>query len=321
MAELTQQFSGRSLEEAISNATDTFGRGAEVLEAKRVRRGGVLGFMKRESYEVTARVLMSPPRGGDAPRDETRRAVASFDHALNDMIDEVDLREERQVLTQAPSRRARSDGGVRSRVANRFTEADMVPLAPEPARAATPRMVAARQGAAPRATVTPRSATQTPVRSSTTQNPSAGERQLTRSLNASAARPGSTNDTLPPPPSAKSSSSAATIDLREQSNGPAWSTERLRKLGVPEVVLELMPTGSLEGDVAWTIALEAAIRARLPETPTVPLAVHGYGDNAAVKMVESTINGYAIGELHLLDRVVPATPFELTLAIRACLSR
>ena len=284
--------------------------------------------MKRESYEVTARVLMGPPGGGDAPRSESRRAAASFDHALNNMIDEVDLREERQVLTQTTSRRTRNDGGVRSRVANRFTEADMVPLAPEPARAVAQRMVAARQAAAPRATaagqratVTPRTTTQTPVRSSGAQNPSAGERQLSRSLTASAARPGSTNETLPPPPSAKSLSPAATIDLREQSNGPAWSTERLRKLGVPEVVLELMPTGSLEGDVAWTIALEAAIRARLPETPTVPLAVHGYGDNAAVKMVESTINGYAIGELHLLDRVVPATPFELTLAIRACLSR
>ena len=59
----------------------------------------------------------------------------------------------------------------------------------------------------------------------------------------------------------------------------------------------------------------------VPLTPTVPLAVHGYGDNAAVKMLESTLNGYAMGDLHLLDRVVPATPFELTLAIRACLSR
>jgi hypothetical protein len=131
---------------------------------------------------------------------------------------------------------------------------------------------------------------------------------------------GAPGEALPPPPGAAPRSS--TIDLREErGSGPVWSTERLRGLGVPEAVLELMPTASLDSDVAWTVALEAAIRARLPLTPTVPLAVHGYGDNAAVKMLESTLDGYAIGDLHLIDRVVPATSFELALAIRACLSR
>ncbi len=313
MAELTQRFNGRSLEEAIGKATGAFGSGAEILEAKRVRRGGVFGMLQSESYEVIAQPRLTSASAA-APRRNT-----SFDHELRSMIDEVDLREERQVLTQAPPRAAQSAaprrkaqsasaGAARPRVANRFTDDDLRPLPPEPARTATARVASAARPAAP-------------VRTAAARVESTGERHLAKSLTPQLART-AVDALLPPPPAPKRSRGDATIDLREsQAAGPAWSSHNLRVLGVPEAVLELMPTASLDSDVAWTVALEAAIRARLPLTPTVPLAVHGYGDNAAVKMLESTMNGYAMGDLHLLDRVVPATAFELTLAIRACLSR
>ena len=317
MAELTQRFNGRSLEEAIGRATDALGSGAEILEAKRVRRGGVFGMLQSESFEVTAR-----PRSTSSRPAQPRRST-SFDSELRNMIDEVDLREERQVLTQTPARptqaaagrrqgaggQSASAGATRPRVANRFTDADLLPLPPESDRPAAKRtMVTARPAPSTR-----------PVG---TRAETAGERHLAKSLTAQSARSVAIDEPLPPPPGAKAQRGDATIDLREQrAAGPEWGTQRLRDLGVPETVLELMPTASLDSDVAWTVALEAAIRARLPLTPTVPLAVHGYGDNAAVKMLESTLNGYAMGDLHLLDRVVPATPFELTLAIRACLSR
>lgn len=329
MTELTQRFSGRSLEEAIGNATDALGSGAEILEAKRVRRGGILGVMKHETYEVSARAR--PGASRSVPRPE-QRSSPSFDHELRSMIDEVDLREERQVFSHAPSggappqeppRRTRSASSGRPRVENRFSDDDLVPLPAEPARAVAPRIAGAPHQAPPArvaAAARPPAARAGAARPAAARRGSATDQQLSQAL-AMSQRSTAPGETLPPPPG-QDGRRASTIDLREeQGNGPEWSTERLRKLGVAEVVLELMPTASLDSDVAWTMALEAAIRARLPLTPTVPLAVHGYGDNAAVKMLESSLNGYAMGDLHLIDRVVPATSFELTLAIRACLSR
>ena len=344
MAELTQRFSGRSLEEAIGNATDALGSGAEVLEAKRVRRGGILGVMKHDSSEVSARAPAQQGRGQQQREQQPRRQqpAPSFDHQLASMIDEVDLREERQVFSpaaappQEQSLRVRSGAAGRARVASRFTDDDLMPLPAEPARAVAPRTTTAprrttpaRPAAAPARAATAPAPAMAGARSAAPRRESATERQLSHALASSSmggrSPGGSPGDALPPPPGRRPSGEggrASTIDLREEpGTGPVWSTERLRELGVAEVVLELMPTASLDSDVAWTVALEAAIRARLPLTPTVPLAVHGYGDNAAVKMLESTLNGYAMGDLHLIDRVVPATSFELTLAIRACLSR
>lgn len=342
MAESTQRFSGRTLEDAIAKATDALGSGVEIVEAKRVRRGGVFGKLQNETFEVTARARAGARpaargRGARAERAErTERSVAaraSFDHALAELIDEVDLREERQLETSgrellqsasrrsgaaaassasaaAPARRraAGAAPSARPRVANRFSDDDLVPLPPEPEapRAARVRAASAPSGAA----------AVMPARDGAAAIAAAAAKVAAAAASSASLATG----VLPPPPAG--APEASTIDLREQrSGGPRWSTQALRELGVPEPVLELLPTASLDGDVAWTVALEAAIRARIPLTPTVPLAVHGYGDNAAVQMLQSSLAGYATGDLHLLDRVVPATPFELTLAIRACLSR
>ena len=182
MAESTQRFSGRSLEEAIGNATDVLGSGAEVIEAKRVRRGGILGMMKHDSYEVSARARAGssrsassqPQRARDHQPRAKQREASSFDYELRSMIDEVDLREERQLLSQAPPRSARSQepqqrtragsgtsrvsGDGRSRVANRFTDDDLMPLPDEPVQAEAPRRrsTAPRQAAPARATAAPR---------------------------------------------------------------------------------------------------------------------------------------------------------------------
>ena len=59
MAESTQRFSGRTLEDAIAKATDAFGSGVEIVEAKRVRRSGVFGKLQNETFEVTARPRQS----------------------------------------------------------------------------------------------------------------------------------------------------------------------------------------------------------------------------------------------------------------------
>ena len=213
MAESTQRFSGRSLEEAIGNATDVLGSGAEVIEAKRVRRGGILGMMKHDSYEVSARARAGssrsassqPQRARDQQPRAKQREASSFDFELRSMIDEVDLREERQLLSQAPPRSARSpepqqraragsgtarvSGDGRSRVANRFTDDDLMPLPDEPVQAEAPRRrsTAPRQAAPARATAAPRP-NPAGLHSPTARRESPSERELSRALASSTAR-------------------------------------------------------------------------------------------------------------------------------------
>jgi hypothetical protein len=57
----TQRFSGRTAEEAVLNAIDALGEDAEVVDARRVKRPGLLGVLGGEVVVVTAR-----PRGASA---------------------------------------------------------------------------------------------------------------------------------------------------------------------------------------------------------------------------------------------------------------
>jgi hypothetical protein len=113
---------------------------------------------------------------------------------------------------------------------------------------------------------------------------------------------------------------AQAVDLRERRCGPSWSERALRDLGLPDVVLDLMPMAVLRSDLDWTVALEAAIRASVP-APTVPVSMCGYGAQSAVKVLESMLDGCAMGEMMFQDRSVMATSFELALAVRQCLSQ
>ena len=113
-----QRFEGTSIEAALGAAVQSLGAGLRVREAKRVRRGGVLGFFAREHYEVIA-------EGGvavDLTRPPELEAVARVDDALRALVEEVESREEPPALPPAPSR---------------FTELDLVPL-DEPAVAIAP---------------------------------------------------------------------------------------------------------------------------------------------------------------------------------------
>jgi hypothetical protein len=114
---------------------------------------------------------------------------------------------------------------------------------------------------------------------------------------------------------------APVIDLRGP-DGPGWSHEALAALGVPDAVLSRIPEG-LEGDMAWTAALEQAIRDLVPPPPDpqqlgAALSVSGPAA-AAPRLLQAALTGYPLGDLQLADRRVPATALELTLAIRSCL--
>ena len=57
----TQQFEGRLLEEALQSAVDNLGSDVQVLDARRVRSGGILGFFAREGFVVEAGLPEDPP--------------------------------------------------------------------------------------------------------------------------------------------------------------------------------------------------------------------------------------------------------------------
>lgn len=48
-----QQFEGPVLEDLLEEIQERYGRGAEIVEANKVRRGGVAGFFAREVFQVT----------------------------------------------------------------------------------------------------------------------------------------------------------------------------------------------------------------------------------------------------------------------------
>ena len=50
----THQFDGESIEAALAAAADTLGPNVQVAEARKVRKGGVLGFFAQERYEIEA---------------------------------------------------------------------------------------------------------------------------------------------------------------------------------------------------------------------------------------------------------------------------
>lgn len=101
----TRRFAGASIEEALGAAAAALGSDLEVVDARRLRKGGVGGFFARETYEVVARrgADRAPHRPVDLPAAEPM----------------VDLRE---AAPPAP---------------RRFRDEDLVPIASTAGTAAT----------------------------------------------------------------------------------------------------------------------------------------------------------------------------------------
>lgn len=71
----TQQFDGKSIEAALAAAAGSLGPNVQVAEARKVRKGGVLGFFAQERYEVEA----------FAQPDEKPTIEAAFDALLEEV--------------------------------------------------------------------------------------------------------------------------------------------------------------------------------------------------------------------------------------------
>jgi hypothetical protein len=100
----------------------------------------------------------------------------------------------------------------------------------------------------------------------------------------------------------------------------AWSRERLRSLGVPDAVLEAMPTAEPTEDLRWLVALTDAIAGVIPgpaENGCVDVTASGTGLRGALALLRLGVSGISPQTLTIDDRAVPATATELALAIRA----
>jgi hypothetical protein len=118
---------------------EDLGDDAEILSARRVRRGGVAGFFASEHVEVSARkVVRSAPRPAapmtidlsDRAVDHGARAMA-FEEHLQQMVLAVEQEE-------APAADSRSEGRSGPVSPRRLTDADLAPLPPAPPPAPAP---------------------------------------------------------------------------------------------------------------------------------------------------------------------------------------
>ena len=99
-----------------------------------------------------------------------------------------------------------------------------------------------------------------------------------------------------------------------------WSRSALATLGVPEPVLDALPPTDPADDLAWVVALAAAISATVPapaepdeQTPAV-LSGHGLAGVAA--LLEAGCQGTPPGTIAHAGRTAPATATELALVLR-----
>lgn len=267
---------------------EDLGDDAEILSARRVRRGGVGGFFAHEHVEVSARrtprtIIAMPqtePTIDLSDRATEQRSAAdaaramAFEQQLQQMVQAVELEETANVAAPETmsTMQDRMNGPMTAAltsVPHRLTDDDLVPLPPAP----PPEM-------APLAPEPARAAADFDDRPA---------RRAPR-------RPAS------------------------HRKGPQWSITNLRRLGVAEDVLRRIVAPQPATDTAWTVALERAITDSLPTGESRDrIAMHGYGAESAVTLLSSALRGHRVDYIHLRERTAPASPFELALAIRSCL--
>ena len=261
MSSTRQRFEGSSIETALAAAVGSLGPDLEVAEARKVRRGGVLGFFAKERFEVLA--ALKAPGVSDAVCAE---AAVQIDQTLQSLMARIEAEEQP----------AGSFAATLAEAANPEWHADLAEfIGLEPGAASAPG------GALP---------PQTPP--------------------------------LPIP-----SLPTPSVPVVVRAGEPVWSREALRRLGLPETILDLLTTAEGAGDAAWTMDLVGALQAALGQELNVgepadgTITVSGHGPSGAFGLIRAAADGARPAMLHLAGGDVPATAMELALAVRSCLPR
>ena len=81
-------FEGRDLEEVLSEAQLVFGPEVEIVQANRVRKGGVFGFFAREWYEVWAHgpATLANPALALLDRDASVEEIDTFQSMVTNAL-------------------------------------------------------------------------------------------------------------------------------------------------------------------------------------------------------------------------------------------
>ena len=291
-----QRFEGRSVEEALAAAASQLGTGLKVREARRVRRGGVLGFFSREHFEVTAEPNIDLTQPAPMPPSGSRAGEDHLDHVLRSLVAEVEARETIPTLTSRPAEERRAPV--------RFTDDDLTPLAAVEAPAPVPMAEAAPAPAA------------RPLRASA---------QPTAEAVIDVTEHAPANEEAAAPSATAAFYDFEVLDAQAIERIPKWTRKALRDLGMPAMVLKAIPERTPSSDMAWTKALERAIAKMVPEPAALDeehdTQVSGLGGSGAINIIRAGCNGFTPGLLHIDGRSVPATATELALAVRSCLPR
>ncbi len=105
------------------------------------------------------------------------------------------------------------------------------------------------------------------------------------------------------------------------SQPPAWSTSALLELGLPSALVDRVRPEDLEADLDWVAALATAVAELLETAESIsgPCELTGHGAASAVHLIRGACDGFRLDSLIIDGRRVPATPLELSLAIRSLL--
>lgn len=306
-----QRFDGPTLEAALEAAVRALGPDLHVVDARRIRTGGVAGFFSREQYEVIAGPGPAPkaaPAPGGSPDRSGAPSVPTVPSAGPD-----------DAGTDEAAVQASIDATIRALVEDVERRSDLV---------ATPQFgevladAVARGGANPvidaeAETVVPEDEVREDEVAVETTNGCSGSVEhvgVERVEPEPVAEPALPHAERPP------ADEAAPVGA-----APHWSRQALRRLGVPASIVNRLPTQRIGTDALWIAALTDAIAAEVPPPaqpgPEADLCVSGYGAQAAVKILQAATQGFTPGTLWLDGEALPATPVVLALAVRACLSR
>ncbi len=121
------------------------------------------------------------------------------------------------------------------------------------------------------------------------------------------------------------------VDLRDQpapekptrSGDPAWSSEALLELGLPPALVARAVVTAPKADLEWVTAIGEAIADLIDTAKALsgPCELTGHGAASVVQLLRGACDGFRLDSLIIDGRRVPATPMELSLAIRALLTR
>lgn len=279
-------YEGATIEEALNAVSEDLGDDVEIVEAVKQRKGGLLGFFAKETFEVTAK------------RSETAEdSDSAFGSILLEMADGIDDTVEMQ-------------GTVPASPAAHVAASPAAGV--EPAATATPTMTPSNTAGV----IDLRSGTRRPT------TVLAQGAELTSSQKAMVVDPAPMLEAteIEPAPTQHAVPTVTEIDATAATTYEAprpWSLRSLRALELPLAILESVAELSPKSDIEWLHALSISIDVLLTEAKANPSGhVEGHGRGAAVELVQGLPAGRVPVSLIVDGLTYEATADELAFALR-----